>query len=620
MTYMYMKSPVPNASKITISTWVYISQKSIDAQKVAVQTIDKHAGTDKHTRIPIMEFGSSVEPRVGLHMGFEMDFNGYLGACWWSALLDVPDQVFLGGQAQFWVSGIGITQGAAGVSTATKPILGQWSPFAAGVAKTGDQAKDYDGGWVGNGVFFFTGTSLFNIASFFYPQSWGELVQPVTNYNGFNDKGINNFNVRNYDGLDFPISPGNTELQHPNRWTYNGTFTMLADCPRCNLLTGDKTVGTLQINSEFFFVLLPPVTSQVNGTMQPIPSPQPGGILANDGGPAKHFAYGALIAYFPMRPGVNYGEPANPSVLYIDGGTIGFSITGKWPGKNWTTDGEIVPTLNFSGGPVPNASPPSGGFKVDSWNHIFFTTDLTTMVLADGNIDRGRDWLKPATTDGSPFMGETPLISPYVSKVPISAMVINGGTPIIPSVDITTDLVTGAPLLDYKNIMPSFCVFMDKTGFAMELTPGKIEQVAPGTQPGQIGFPVISQEINRWSATGPNADICYAYTHIWLDKYIEPTEKNLLAFFARSKNEKYNFVVPPSDKKAAVKQFGMPNIWCYRDKNNRIRFEDNQGTAGKFTVVGPEASPPEEYPPPSAIRDFRPGPGQTAQKTKEPVP
>ena len=206
-----------------------------------------------------------------------------------------------------------------------------------------------------------------------------------------------------------------------------------------------------------------------------------------------------------------------------------------------------------------------------------------------------------------------------MTKVPKSVFIVNGGTLRIASVEEGKDQFNN-PTWTYKNMgTPKLCTFMDKANFAMSFHGKIVDQAVPGQQPQQIGFPVISQEIGRWSATGSPADICYAYTHIYIDKYIEPTPKNLQCFFWRSKNPKYNHVVPPPDKRATIKQFGMPDVWLNRDENNGIRFEKNQNKDGpQFRVIGPEASPPEEFPPPSAIRDFRPGPGQPV-RPKAPV-
>jgi len=359
--------------------------------------------------------------------------------------------------------------------------------------------------------------------------------------------------------------------------------------------------------------------------MQPIPTTGPDThhmIMADDGGAALFIAYGAIMAYFPMRPSVNYGEPANPSVLYWDNGNIVFSVAGKWPGKNDYSDGAIVPTINF----------PASGFKLDQWNHIFLSIDFAAMKLTGGNTDKTRDYGKILPGVDHPWNDETPVYPPTITDAPKSVMIINGGAPVIASVEKSKNEITGQDVFVNKNFEPALCTYMDKNKqFMMSLDyKGKLTNVVPGQQPAQIGFPIISQEIGRWGVTGINAKIAYAYTHIYFDKYIEPTEKNLQAFFVRrerptSDPDSSSLDIAPPAKDAAVKQFGNPDVWCYRSKGGGVRFENSQKldddgksiTAKKFKLIGPNLDPDEdtpEFPPPSPIRDFRPGPGQGTKK------
>lgn len=617
MTYMYKPAGRDSCDKLTFSIWFYVSSDALDAQAEWASTPQAEGGPDKHPgggvqhrRIPIMEFGSSIEPRVGVHIGMELIWEGFLGACWWNGYLDAPDP-FFGSPAVLWMSGIGLEKGNYGADTPTSVVRDQWAPFGIGSTVTTGGNYDYGDAWKANPglIVLFNGTAVGNGASFFYhyPEALSIELQPCVRYNGFSDHGINDWNVTNCAAGDFPYAPSSWTLQGPNSWYYHGVQTCLDDNPRCNLRKGDKTVGTKLVNAQVFFTNFWP--SPKNGHVLATPTIGGNDIRADEYS-GKYFAFGDLIAYFPPRPGVNYGTPAQPSVLYIENDKVVFEMTGKWPGKCWYTDGAIVPTLKFDA---------DGSFKPDSWNHVFFTCDLTTMRLTGGNQDRTRDTDIPPPDVGGSNAFETNIYPPSMTTPPKCAMVLNGVKK--EGFYDPGGVIAGPPGEDSIIIPPSFwptglfCTFMDnKEAFKMQLKGAALNQpsnsISTGAPSGQVGFPVIPQEVGRWGATGKNQEVSYAYTHIYFDKYIEPTSRNLQCFYWRSKNSKYNFVVPPPDKTAAIKKFGKPEVWCYRDENNNIRFENNQGTGGKFKIVGEPTSPPE-YPGPSAIRDFQPGPGQT---------
>jgi hypothetical protein len=558
--YMWIpNTTAADANKITISTWVYIPKTSVDQAAKDAKTLDHHAADENTQRgIPIMEFGGSVEPRVGVHIGMGMTWEGFLGIGIWNAVIGAPTS--LTPIADFYISAHGIGPGAGGVDP-----HGQWNGFYT-LGRVANSLS-YAVGWE-DGFFDFLGaegTLMAGFCSFFYADAYAPgVLAPEPRYEGFHATGIRDFNVKNDNVGDFPVNAFRLEKAGPANWHYDGYFTVTGDCQRCYLLAGDKTVGSVLINSEVVFSNF--WADPKNNTLQPTPTDGPDEfqlIRVDTGGTGKYFAYGDIVFYFPERPGVTYGVPANPSALfYTPDGAVNFTLSGVYPGASTPRDLNIVPTLVLS----------CGGFKLDSWNHIFFTIDLTTMGLTGGNTDPTKQDL----TQDPPV--NIPVHPPDMTTAPKCAMLVNGGTP-------------------NKDIQAELCSYMEKVGFKMMV------------KNGQIGLPIIPQEIGRYQMTGKNQKIRYAYTHVWFNQYIEPTEKNLSYFFTRSKNPKFNNVVPPADKKGAVKKFGKPDIWCYRDKLNNVAFERNQGKAGTFKTSPANTAP----------KDFRPGPGQSAKpKTTTP--
>ena len=78
-----------------------------------------------------------------------------------------------------------------------------------------------------------------------------------------------------------------------------------------------------------------------------------------------------------------------------------------------------------------------------------------------------------------------------------------------------------------------------------------------------------------------NPEMEFAYFQMWLDTYIEPTAENLSKFIVEQDGKLY-----PVGGRVAADAFGVPDIWFERDNVSGIKFEENQGTAGPFEVVG----------------------------------
>jgi hypothetical protein len=577
--YQYIDGvPTADPFKITISTWVYVSSKAVSAQQADAAKLDERwASRSVRSNFPLLEFGNSIEPRVGFHIGMNMTWEGYLGFFWWIGGLDAPS--FPDYIVGYWIGGLG---------ESTKG----WFDFAGGVAYP---SVDYTEGWKNvNDVLF--GTAAIGVGTDFYYMPPGTDLPPISptiKYEFFSDTGILPFNVFNAGtGTDFPAYPGGDHagaFAKPTSWTWLGFMQaeVVSSPGRVAVLPGDIASRGLTVESEIVFNNF--WSSPLNYTLQPTPTNGPASnhlIRVETQVPpfanGKYFAFGDLIILLDKQPDVTYGKPAIPSALYIGGdGSVSFSLTGRWPEKTTASDQSIVPTLTFTG----------GGFVLDSWNHIFFTADMTAMQVANGQDDPTlTEWVDTLAGVERVLVGVWP---PELSTPPTWAMVVNGKK----SSDDPQSALTVYPSADGH--------WDDVQNFAMQL------------KDGQVGFPIIPQELNHWKATGPNEKIRYAYTQVWFDKYIEATPANMEYFFRKSEIKAYNNVVPPFDKKGAQKQFGASNIWCYRDRDNDIKFQDNQGSlGGSFKVVGDEvnigtAQKPDEKPQPI---DFRPGPGQPLKK------
>jgi hypothetical protein len=87
--------------------------------------------------------------------------------------------------------------------------------------------------------------------------------------------------------------------------------------------------------------------------------------------------------------------------------------------------------------------------------------------------------------------------------------------------------------------------------------------------------------------------IIFHECQIWFNKYVDwssSTNRSKVMIFQDGR------VRPPADVRAAQDAFGSSDIWFLRDGPSGIKYENNQGTAGPFTVVGTNP------------QDFSPGP------------
>jgi hypothetical protein len=590
----------PDVSKLTISTWVRITRDAANAQRQAsLATRDTDAGRAGGAmlgRIPLIQFGNSIEPRTGLGIGMNITWEGYLGFAYWLSSVGVPAwpdwliSVWIGGYGtseKGWFPFVGLNRAVSSLDIADQYF------FEAGHLATGigTMWKDVE--------LIVGGTTSFSSCSFFYPRDEdpGQL-HPIVNYNGFSSTGINGFNVTNA-GEDFPQGPYEHIPAVPSTWTFDGTLRNVDNNPRASVYAGDIAQETIQVNTEILFWQFYP--DPKNFTIQPVPTTGPdefGALRVDTGGTGKYFAYGQLVALFPQRSNVTYGIPAIPSTLYFDGTSLHFFATGRWPERTTHYDGDIVPTLDFSGGQL----------VLDSWNHIFLSIDLDTMVIGGGQDD-----LTKTMVDELGFTVPAGQSVAVMQVKPKWSMIVNGGKdvaipPDIP-IDFPIDLFQIAGQSVGSNVKAKITMWPSIGGHWASTRTFKMQ-----LNGGQVGFPIIPQEIGRYKVTGPNAEIEYSATQIWFDQAIEATEDNLKKFFRRTKAPGFNGVVPPLDKEAAQKAFGTSDIWCYRDKGEDIKFQDNQGSGGDFTVVGGSEKDftGVEHPQPT---DFKPGPGQTQQKT-----
>src|SRR5215831_6341650 len=571
--------------KFTLSSWVYISSDANERQGKIAQTLDDHiAPKSVRTRIPLWQIGSSLEPRVGIHINMGLTWEGYLGWFWWSGGLIMPSYPdYLG---EFYIGG---------EESGNITPEGWWPFGGAGIAYP---SVDPAAGW-NNALVVIYGTAAANAGTAFYYMPIISLeppyvrnifpIIPAVYYQGFTDTGIRDFFVTNRGPLgpyfaQYPAGDFFGDFALPMSWHFSGQFrvALVAD-PRLAVKIDDIAKEPHLVNSEVYFTNF--WASPFNNTMQPTPTLDPFGVNT---GPdtSKYFAFGDIVVVFPMIEDVNYGKPAIPSTLYYDNGQFKFLITAKWPEENQHADGEIVSTLEFS----------ASGAKLDSWNHIFFTLDLSKMRLKKGQDNKTLTQVVQTVT--GPQTVHVPLAAPTLEDPPLYSFIVNG---VLPDADEDNEKrkekivskFTTYPKHGEKWATGSSGIGSGDTAFAMALEGG-------------IGHPILEQDVDRWKVNGPDRNTKYAFSHIYLDKYIEPTKENLSKFFWRSKNKDFNYVIPPPDKKAAVKKFGKPGVWIYRDKQSGVEWK-NQGTLGGFALTGPKP------------KDFRPGPGQPIRNKQQDI-
>ena len=100
------------------------------------------------------------------------------------------------------------------------------------------------------------------------------------------------------------------------------------------------------------------------------------------------------------------------------------------------------------------------------------------------------------------------------------------------------------------------------------------------------------------------ANTAFSLVQVWLGQRIAPTSDNLAKFYTTDAD---NNIIPVDDGQAAADAFGTPDIWFVRDNVSGANFQDNQGTAGDFTLISTYQPPT----PPNAaitIQDYSPGP------------
>lgn len=93
----------------------------------------------------------------------------------------------------------------------------------------------------------------------------------------------------------------------------------------------------------------------------------------------------------------------------------------------------------------------------------------------------------------------------------------------------------------------------------------------------ECGLPTIS----NFSQTSPIFEV--ANVQVWFGTYVEPTVGNLDKFVLLNGSGN---PIPPPDVRAAQDAFGDSDIWFVRDSVSDIKFQENQGVAGPFTLVG----------------------------------
>ena len=656
MSYQYVDDiDIEDASKITISTWIYISQAAFDAAQTAGDpTLDERfAKKETHQKLPIMEFGKSVEPRLGIASPCSTFYKAYLGLGLWyggsfynvygthEGPTDDPAEVH------------GYMQDLPGrIMICTDPNcradgMDNWWPVynSATILVTGLTKFFYtDAGFQGSeteplGYDY----RIYKAIDQYHGATIGgdrPPPQPVVHWEGWERTGLNKFGITDAADGDFPLYPfgvhfggfhsdGSAVLES---WSLSGAVFALnvktygADFHKFKGILNTKNIATLEKDKASDPHLIKGRVETLQGgeeidgvTLQYFNTPtelirsvdtgKGGNFLASPTHPVIIYSsYAYLISPFPKIitiPGgtvpITYGEPAIPSSMVLDPGkTITVCIAAPWPKKTTDQDPSIIPLEEFRG-TLP--------IVLDSWNHIFFTVDLTKQNIDGAKTGEGKD------TTGKVASAFGLYKRPYLATGPKWSLFINGNND--PGHTSSDEIdILGIPSF-INGVTYTFPVFTTNENFKMAL------------KGGQIGFPVIKQEVDHWKVSGPNQKIRYGNTQIWFDQYIDPKIKENLDFFVKKSlfvededNKERNYVMPPVDKKAAQNKFGDSDVWLYRDRDNDIKFQDNQGKMKKdFTVIGkpknapidpsnPDA-PPKELKPPF---DFRPGPGQPKKK------
>ena len=605
MTILYKDDAHGDVSKFTISTWVYVPSDSArtavtEAEALVTNPNAREGGHGIYRRIPILQFGKSIRPRVGVNIFMGNQMFSFLSVCLW---FPFAGDMFL-------------TRNIFGqymIGTMGKSADGWYGPnqfFSGGMAFV-----EHSDRWLFmwdvledlQPIIFAASSQMLGSASLLYARvDPGYCGPPIPNYNGFNDYGMNKTGITGAGGCDLPIRPWTLRRAHQTTFTFTGVFKALGDNLTLGVKKGDEAKEGKLINSYIYFGSWPLGVTPVNRTLQPTPTTGPDAFnmirMPESFGGGRYFCFGHIVIMYPEFPGVD-GEPlaytqdqgssehfgsepqgpAIPSTLYVTAtptadnkpggsGSVTFYMTGKYPPQADNTAKEFeggttirdpepfLPTLTFT----------SGGFKLDSWNHIFLTVDLTEMELSGGRKNLLDMWDKGINVR-----------PPVMGRPPKSAFIVNGQK-------------------SKAEPIPSFQVYMHNP-FVMA--------------GGAFGLPLIPQDVGRCKVTGRNQKIRYHNTMVWFDKYIEPTKENMANFYWKSKNKDFNLVRPPPSQKDASKAFGKPHIWLYRDKDDQgdapkdaylqaegdkdgIKFEKNHGTAGSFTFDGTKP------------KDYRPGPGQ----------
>lgn len=112
---------------------------------------------------------------------------------------------------------------------------------------------------------------------------------------------------------------------------------------------------------------------------------------------------------------------------------------------------------------------------------------------------------------------------------------------------------------------------------------------------GKLGISTTPEWLVVATAVNPKMDM--SLCQVWFDLRIDPSVVNLAKIY-----EIRNGFVCPVGGDVAATAFGVPDIWLERDSISDVKFEENQGTAGVFTVDGTlptdfSLSPSDDPPP-----------------------
>ncbi len=274
--------------------------------------------------------------------------------------------------------------------------------------------------------------------------------------------------------------------------------------------------------------------------------------------------------------GIRYDVTQNPQWFEVDVFFDGPTVTiGSGSGAN-TFSPYFGATTSNGQLDSPGAPPTVGSFALalDHWHHLFISCDSSSddILMHAGTFTFIKNKIINIYLDNANLLS-APLITTVTSEGPVSGM--------LSDITSNTDMHW-----EYFNGSPGFAGDGGPPPLPGTTAPAPMHEIS--VTGCDIGMPSVSiDEVG-------NKQVRFAYTQAWFGNYIDPNPTNLSKFFTIVPGG----IRPPNNVLAAQQYFGPSDIYFYRDKTLGIKYQDNHGIAGPFSVVG------------TAPADYTPGPGQ----------